>query len=106
MQAIGWNPALHLNIDNIGPAMKELGFPRKRYNSDRGYVVCRYSDMEITAQKYAKADHYLQIKTQQSYENRPLMKLHAYVQELFCRAKFTHVRKRFITIPVTVVTCH
>ena len=57
MRAIGWNPALHLNIDNIGPAMKELGFPRKRYNSDRGYVVCRYSDMEICALKYAKADN-------------------------------------------------
>ena len=57
MKAIGWNPALKLNINNIGPAMKELGFPRKRYNSDRGYVVCRYSDMEITAQKYAKADN-------------------------------------------------
>ena len=55
MQAIGWNPALHLNIDNIGPAMKELGFPRMRTEKERGYRVCRYSEMEKTEQKYAKA---------------------------------------------------
>ena len=57
MREIGWNPALRLNINNIGPAMKELGFPRKRTESERGYVVCRYTDMEKTAQKYAKADN-------------------------------------------------
>ena len=57
MREIGWNPALRLNINNIGPAMKELGFPRKRTENERGYVVCRYTDMEKTAQKYAKADN-------------------------------------------------
>lgn len=55
LQAIGWNPALRLNINNIAPAMKELGFPRKRTNSERGYLVCRYSELEKTEQKYAKA---------------------------------------------------
>ena len=30
MQAIGWNPALHLDVNKIGPAMKKLGFERKR----------------------------------------------------------------------------
>lgn len=55
MKAIGWNPSLNLNIKNIGPAMIELGFPRKRYNSERGYVVCRYNELEKSEQKYAKA---------------------------------------------------
>ena len=55
MQAIGWNPALKLNINNISPAMKKLGFPRKRTNTERGYVVCRYTDIEINEQKWAKA---------------------------------------------------
>ena len=35
MRAIGWNPVLRLNINNIGPAMKELGFPRMRTESER-----------------------------------------------------------------------
>ena len=56
MKAIGWNPALRLNINNIGPAMKELGFPRKRTESERGYLVCRYNEMEQAEQKYAKAE--------------------------------------------------
>jgi hypothetical protein len=55
MQAIGWNPALRLNINNIGPAMKELGFPRVRTGSERGYRVCRYNEMEKCEHKYAKA---------------------------------------------------
>ena len=55
MRAIGWNPALRLNINNIGPAMKELGFPRMRTESERGYRVCRYNEMEKAEQKYAKA---------------------------------------------------
>ena len=55
MQAIGWNPALHLNINNIGPAMKELGFIRKRVDNERGYLVCRYNEMEKCEQKWAKA---------------------------------------------------
>ena len=55
LQAIGWNPALRLNINNIAPAMKELGFPRKRTKSERGYLVCRYSELEKAEQKYAKA---------------------------------------------------
>ena len=55
MQAIGWNPALRLNINNIGPAMKKLGFERKRTNSERGYVVCRYTDLEKNERKWAKA---------------------------------------------------
>ena len=55
MQAIGWSPSLRLNINNIGPAMKKLGFIRKRTNSERGYVVCRYNEMEKSEQKWAKA---------------------------------------------------
>ena len=55
MRAIGWNPALRLNINNIGPAMKELRFPRMRTESERGYRVCRYNEMEKAEQKYAKA---------------------------------------------------
>ena len=56
MKAIASNPALQLKIDNIGPAMTALGFPRKRYNSERGYVVCRYIELEKSEQKYAKAE--------------------------------------------------
>ena len=55
MQAIGWNPALNLDINKIGPAMKELGFKRMRTEKERGYVVCRYNEMEKCEQKWAKA---------------------------------------------------
>lgn len=55
MRAIGWNPALRLNINNIGPAMKELGFPRMHTESERGYLVCRYTELDKSEQKYAKA---------------------------------------------------
>ena len=54
MQAIGWNPALRLNINNIGPAMKELGFPRMRFDNEYGYLVSRYNEMEKCEQKWAK----------------------------------------------------
>lgn len=54
MQAIGWNPALRLNINNIGPAMKELGFPRMRVDNEHGYLVSRYNELEKCEQKWAK----------------------------------------------------
>ena len=54
MQAIGWNPALRLNINNIGPAMKELGFPRMRFDNEYGYLVSRYNEMEKCELKWAK----------------------------------------------------
>ncbi len=54
MQAIGWNPALRLNINNIGPAMKELGFPRMRVKNEHGYLVSRYNEMEKCELKWAK----------------------------------------------------
>ena len=56
MQAIGWNPALHLDVNKIGPAMKKLGFERKRTSSERGYVVCRYNEMEKCERKWAMAE--------------------------------------------------
>ena len=56
MQAIGWNPALHLDVNKIGTAMKKLGFERKRTSSERGYVVCRYNEMEKCERKWAMAE--------------------------------------------------
>ena len=35
--------------------MKELGFKRMRTERERGYVVCRYNEMEKCEQKWAKA---------------------------------------------------
>ena len=46
LQIIGCNPALRLDINKIGPAMKKLGFERKRTKERRGYVVYRYTELE------------------------------------------------------------
>ena len=46
LQTIGCNPALRLDINKIGPAMKKLGFERKRTKERRGYVVYKFTDLE------------------------------------------------------------
>lgn len=52
---ISWNHSLKLDIDKIGPAMTKLGFKRKRFSSERGYIVCRYTEPEKIERKRAKA---------------------------------------------------
>lgn len=52
---ISWNHTLKLDIDKIGPAMTKLGFKRKRFSSERGYIVCRYTEPEKVERKRAKA---------------------------------------------------
>lgn len=45
-EAICSTPLLHLDINNISPAMKRLGFESTRTKRARGWWVYRYSDME------------------------------------------------------------
>ena len=35
--------------------MTKLGFKRKRFSSERGYIVCRYTEPEKVERKRAKA---------------------------------------------------
>ncbi|WP_081773390.1 VapE domain-containing protein [Prevotella sp. P6B4] len=49
--AISYNPTLRLNINNIGPAMRKLGFEPARTKHGRGYWVYRYNDLEIKENK-------------------------------------------------------
>jgi predicted P-loop ATPase len=56
-ETISWNPTLHLNINNIGLAMTRLGFERTRTNSQRGYWVHRYTDLERKENERQRMGH-------------------------------------------------
>jgi len=56
-ETISWNPTLHLNINNIGMAMTRLGFERTRTNSQRGYWVHRYTDLERKENERQRMGH-------------------------------------------------
>ena len=51
LQAITEGPALRFKVENIGSAMRELGFKRMRSHEKRGYRVVAYNVDEIEANR-------------------------------------------------------
>ena len=65
LQCLGGNPSLKLNAVNVGRAMKNLGFERKRRGTIRGFIVVPRSGEEITGYQKTLALHSLPDQTEE-----------------------------------------
>jgi len=69
LQYLGGNPSLKLNAVNIGRAMTELGFERKREGTIRGFIVVPRSGEEIAGYQKTLALHALSDHAEE--DNKP-----------------------------------